>query len=114
MENSQSERTQDEQQGKPKQRRNADGASRRGKRAKASPPKETAEPQIELLRDIQDEIVSLRRKVAFQSDVEHFGGDIENRLSMLNDKVDYISHAVHAIQCTLEQIMANTTYTGGY
>lgn len=113
MENGQSERTQDEQQGKPKQRRNADGAARRGKRAKASPPKE-AEPQNELLRDIQDELLSLRRKVAFQSDVEHLGGDIEDRLSMLNDKVDYISHAVHAIQCILEQTLANTTYTGGY
>lgn len=75
-------------------------------------PEDTSGEVMAELREIALDVQSMRRKVAHETDINR----VEQRLQVVEDKIEYITQTVHTLHCLLEGMQAAQTqqYMGGY
>lgn len=86
------------------------GKRNRGGDAKAGKPNAGPSAKID---EIREDVSDLRRKVAHESDVAR----VEQRLGVLENKIEYIAQTVHYMHCMLEQSAQRDSggqYMSGY
>ena len=94
--------------------------AKKGKRSKpadsgksAARPEDTSGEVMAELHEIALDVQSMRRKVAHEADINR----VEQRLSVVEDKIEYIAQTVHTLHCLLEgmqQAAQTQQYMGGY